>query len=31
MKDDSQEVRKGGIHAAAKLIEVLGPEMMNSI
>lgn len=31
MKDDNQEVRKGGIHAAAKLIEVLGPEMMNSI
>ena len=25
MKDDNQEVRKGGILAAAKLIEVLGP------
>ncbi len=25
MKDDNQEVRKGGILAAAKLVEVLGP------
>lgn len=31
MKDDNQEVRKGGIHAAAKLIEVLGAEMLTSI
>ena len=31
MKDDNQEVRKGGIVAAAKLIEVLGPESMGSI
>lgn len=31
MKDDNQEVRKGGIHAAAKLIEVIGPETMSSI
>jgi serine/threonine-protein phosphatase 2A regulatory subunit A len=31
MKDDMQEVRKGGVHAMAKLIEVLGPETMPSI
>lgn len=31
LKDDIQEVRKGAIHAATKLIEVLGPEMMASI
>jgi hypothetical protein len=31
MKDDNQEVRKGGILAAAKLVEVLGPESMPSI
>ncbi len=31
LKDDSQEVRKGGIHAATKLIEVLGPEVLSSM
>lgn len=31
MKDDNQEVRKGGIHAAAKLIEVIGPDMISSL
>lgn len=31
MKDDSQEVRKGGIEAAVKFIEVLGAENVNSL
>jgi hypothetical protein len=31
MVDDNQEVRKGAIHAASKLIEVLGPETLPSI
>jgi hypothetical protein len=31
MKDDNQEVRKGGIQAATKFIEVLGPETFSSL
>lgn len=31
MKDDSQEVRKGGIEAATKFVEILGPETISSI
>ena len=31
MKDDSQEVRKGSIDAAAKFIEVLGNDTINSL
>ena len=31
MKDDSQEVRKGGIQAATKFIEVLGAENVSSL
>jgi hypothetical protein len=31
MKDDNQEVRKGGIDAATKFIEVLGAETINSL
>lgn len=31
MRDDSQEVRKGGIEGAVKFIEVLGPETVNSL
>ena len=31
MKDDSQEVRKGGIEAAVKFIEVLGAENVTSL
>ena len=31
MKDDSQEVRKGGIQAACKFIEVLGPDNITSL
>lgn len=31
MKDDSQEVRKGGIEAATKFIEVLGPDTIGSL
>jgi hypothetical protein len=31
MKDDSQEVRKGGIQAAAKFIEVIGPDTITSL
>lgn len=31
LKDELQEVRKGGVHAMAKLLEVLGPETMPSI
>lgn len=31
MKDDNQEVRKGGIEAAAKFIEVMGVETINSL
>jgi hypothetical protein len=31
MKDDSQEVRKGGIEAAVKFIEVMGPENVTSL
>ena len=31
MKDDNQEVRKGGIEAATKFIEVLGPDTIGSL
>lgn len=31
MKDDNQEVRKGGIDAAVKFIEVMGAETINSL
>ena len=31
MKDDNQEVRKGGIEAAVKFIEVLGADTINSL
>ena len=31
MKDDNQEVRKGGIEAAVKFIEVLGAENVSSL
>ena len=31
MKDDNQEVRKGGIEASAKFIEILGSENINSL
>ncbi|CAM6002361.1 unnamed protein product [Sphagnum balticum] len=31
MKDDNQEVRKGGIQAAVKFLEVLGAETVNSL
>jgi hypothetical protein len=31
MKDDNQEVRKGGIQAATKFIEILGTETVNSL
>jgi hypothetical protein len=31
MKDDSQEVRKGGIEAAVKFIEVLGAETVTAL
>ncbi|MCB0370276.1 MAG: hypothetical protein KDD45_12850 [Bdellovibrionales bacterium] len=31
MKDDNQEVRKGGIEAAVKFIEVLGAENVTSL
>ena len=31
MKDDNQEVRKGGIDAAVKFIEVLGADTVNSL
>lgn len=31
MKDDNQEVRKGGIEAATKFIEVLGAETVGSL
>jgi hypothetical protein len=31
MRDDSQEVRKGGIEGAIKFIEVLGAETVNSL
>lgn len=31
MKDDNQEVRKGGIEAATRFIEVLGPDTIGSL
>ncbi len=31
IKDDNQETRKGGIQAAVKFIEVLGPETVASL
>lgn len=31
MKDDNQEVRKGGIEAAVKFIEVMGADTINSL
>lgn len=31
MKDDNQEVRKGGIEAATKFVEALGPENISSL
>jgi len=31
MKDEQQEVRKGGIEAAAKFVEVLGPETFSAL
>ena len=31
MKDEQQEVRKGGIEAGTKFVEVLGPETMSSL
>ena len=31
MKDEQQEVRKGGIEAATKFVEVLGPETFSSL
>ena len=31
MKDEQQEVRKGGIEAATKFVEVLGPETISSL
>lgn len=31
MKDDNQEVRKGGIDAATRFIEVLGADTINSL
>ena len=31
MKDDNQEVRKGGIDAAAKFIEVIGPDSFSAL
>lgn len=31
MKDDNQEVRKGGIEAAVKFIEVLGAQTVSSL
>ena len=31
MKDDNQEVRKGGIQAAVKFVEVLGPDNITSL
>lgn len=31
MKDDNQEVRKGGIEAAVKFIEALGAENISSL
>lgn len=31
MKDDNQEVRKGGIEAAVKFIEVMGADTVNSL
>lgn len=31
MKDEQQEVRKGGIDAGTKFVEVLGPETMSSL
>jgi len=31
MKDDNQEVRKGGIEASVKFIEVMGADTINAI
>lgn len=31
MKDDQQEVRKGGIDAASRFVEVLGPESIGAL
>ena len=31
MKDDNQEVRKGGIDAAARFIEVIGPDSFSAL
>ena len=31
MKDDNQEVRKGGIDAATKFVECLGPETISAL
>lgn len=31
MKDDNQEVRKGGIEAAVKFIEVMGADTINAL
>lgn len=31
MKDEQQEVRKGGIDAATKFVEVLGPETISAL
>lgn len=31
LKDENQEVRKGGIQAATKFIESVGPDSVNSI